>query len=125
MAKKGIRLEPGEQPLPGEVQAAQGKITKTEAVKRAVAAGHDAPAEGVIYIKRQFGLDVTNQQFSTYKSKAKTEGGTSSSGRTRRAVGTQSTSSHGLVAIDDLEAAKALVAKVGVEQAKRLVGLFG
>jgi hypothetical protein len=29
-----------------------------------------------------------------------------------------------MVFLDDLEAAKALVAKVGAEQAKRLVGLF-
>ena len=39
-----------------------------DAVRAALAEGLQKPAEGVPYIKEKFGLDVTNQQFSSYKS---------------------------------------------------------
>lgn len=59
-------------------------ITKTEAVRRALADGADTPAEGVAYAKEKFGLDITPQQFSTYKSIAKKKAGGGSAGRGRR-----------------------------------------
>lgn len=72
--------------------------------------------------------NITAQQFSTYKSNEKKSGG---KGGTKRAPkGTTEGRSvgnltgNGMVVLDDLEAARALVAKVGAEQAKRLVGLF-
>lgn len=67
MAKKPAETETA-------VPAAE-TVTKTEAVRRAIADGVDSPAEGAAYIKDKFGLDITNQQFSTYKSIAKKKSG--------------------------------------------------
>lgn len=50
---------------------ADGKMTKTDAVKAAMADGVDNPTEGAAYIKTKFGLDITPQVFSTTKSIAK------------------------------------------------------
>jgi hypothetical protein len=110
-------------------QEGNGKVTKADAVRAAVAEGVNAPAEIVEFVKTKYGLELTAAQASTYKSLDKKRGGTGKrrGGRKVRAkaVATpNSTIIHGMVAIEDLEAAKQLVAKVGAEQAKRLVGLF-
>ena len=44
---------------------ADGKMTKADAVRAALAAGVDMPAEGSAHIKEKYGLVVTPQQFST------------------------------------------------------------
>src|SRR5438067_633352 len=43
-------------------------ISKTEAVRRALAAGQATAAEGVPWVKGQFGLDLTPNHFNTIKS---------------------------------------------------------
>src|SRR5206468_1818357 len=43
-------------------------ISKTEAVRRALAAGKATAAEGVPWVKGQFGLDLTPNHFNTIKS---------------------------------------------------------
>lgn len=100
-------------------------ITKADAVRAALAEGIDAPADIVSYAKAKHGLELTPAQASTYKSLDKKRS-TSSHGRKsgRRKVLNQSTSSHGMVAVDDLQAVKSLVDKVGAEQVKRIAGLF-
>src|SRR5438105_4988194 len=104
-----------------EGQEVHGQIKKTEAVRIALEQGKESPGEGVAFIKKKFGLDVTPQQFSTYKSiaKSKGKGGGKKRGRKpKAAMRYEHTVGNGLVALDDLEAAKSLVAKVGAEQAK-------
>lgn len=49
------------------------KLTQREAVKQAIAAGADSPADGVPYIAEKFGLTLNNQSFSTLKSLLKKE----------------------------------------------------
>ena len=60
------------------------EITKSEAVRRAVAEGVDKPQEGSAFIKEKFGLQVTPQHFSTYKSQQKAKEGKGSGGRSKR-----------------------------------------
>jgi hypothetical protein len=43
-------------------------ISKTEAVRRALAAGKATAAEGVPWVQGQFGLDLTPNHFNTIKS---------------------------------------------------------
>ena len=66
-----------------KTKAAEGKtpIKKTDAVRQALAEGVDNPTEAVAHIKKKFGLDITTQQFSTYKSNLKAKGAGSSSGK--------------------------------------------
>src|SRR5262245_35467589 len=52
-------------------ESANGSISKAEAVRKAIAAGHDQPEQGVDYIKREFGLDMGRQHFSSTKSQMK------------------------------------------------------
>ncbi|MCE9567128.1 MAG: hypothetical protein K8U57_34430 [Planctomycetes bacterium] len=61
------------------------KITQSEAVKRAVAAGKGQPTEGVQYIKDNFKMEMTNQSFSTVKSKLNK--GTGTTGKRGRPPG--------------------------------------
>jgi hypothetical protein len=49
-------------------QAATQSVTKSEAVRRAIAAGKAMPNEGVAYIKETFGLDLSPAHFSNIKS---------------------------------------------------------
>jgi hypothetical protein len=46
----------------------EGGPTKAHAVREALKEGIEAPQDGVAYVKEKFGLDITAQQFSTYKS---------------------------------------------------------
>jgi hypothetical protein len=52
-----------------------GQMTKADAVRAALADGISKPSEGVGYIKSKFGLDVSAQMYSLYKSKEKKGGG--------------------------------------------------
>lgn len=92
-------------------------ITKTEAVRRAIAEGHDMPIDGSNYIKDRFGLSVPPPLFSTTKSQLKKKGAIGGNGRRkggrRKAaaapVETVPTSSPGLV-----ETARAVTAIQGL-----------
>ena len=109
-------------------------MTKSDAVKKALEAGKDKPTDGVNWIKAELGMDVTTQQFSTYKSNLKAEGGTSSGGRKkggrRKAAAAGTTVNNGLVAaggidvLDAMIAVKELCRRFGTEKVKKVVGLF-
>jgi hypothetical protein len=93
-------------------------ITKTEAVRKAIAAGVDKPTDGVIYVKEKFGVEVTPSQFSTYKSLAKLKGA-GSHGKTAR-------NGHGSPGMaTSIEAIKTLVDDLGVEEVVSIARLFG
>lgn len=51
------------------------KVTQREAVKQALAAGAELPADGVPYVSEKFGITLTNQAFSTLKSLIRKEEG--------------------------------------------------
>jgi hypothetical protein len=110
---------------------AHGKMTKADAVRAAIAEGVDMPAEGAAYVKEKFGLDVTPQQFSTYKSIAKKKAGKAPGRRGRKpgapastAAVNSSTNGPAGLAIQ-VEAIKSLVDLLGVEQVVSIARLFG
>jgi hypothetical protein len=49
-------------------------MSKTAAVRAAIAEGVDKPADGVSYVKEKFGVDITAQYFSIIKSQVKKKG---------------------------------------------------
>ncbi|WP_145243467.1 hypothetical protein [Urbifossiella limnaea] len=60
-------------------------MTKADAVRAAVAEGVTKPQDACEWIKTKFGIDITPQHFSSYKSQqAKKEGGMTSSGKRGR-----------------------------------------
>jgi hypothetical protein len=63
---------------------AECKMTKADAVRAALAAGVAMPAEGSAYVKEKYELDVTPQQFSTYKSIANKKAGKAPGRRGRK-----------------------------------------
>ena len=67
-----------------EGQQQQEKLTQKQAVQRALDAGKDSPAEGVAYVKENFGIALSNQAFSTLKSQLKRASGQGGSGRRGR-----------------------------------------
>lgn len=69
MAKKKetAEAEPTEAP-------AEKPMTQRVAVEKALAAGKELPVEGVPYVLKEFGITLSNQAFSTIKSKITTAG---------------------------------------------------
>jgi len=53
---------------------AKEKMTKTEAVRQAIAAGQDKPKGGVEWIKGKFGIEMKPNHFSIMKSSLKKSG---------------------------------------------------
>jgi hypothetical protein len=109
---------------------ADGKMTKADAVRAALTAGVDKPADGAAYVKEKFGLEVSPQQFSTYKSIANKKAGKAPGRRGRRAAVTPmavpSPVGSGPVGLaTSVEAIKVLVDTYGVEQVVSIARLFG
>jgi hypothetical protein len=127
MAKKKEAEAPVE-----EAAAPAGKMTQREAVEKALAAGNDLPAEGVPYVLKEFGITLSNQAFSTIKSKINTAGGAkakkrgrpagSSNGATPRQPAKTPSAPGGLSL--HVEAIKTLVETLGVDQVVSIARLF-
>jgi hypothetical protein len=108
---------------------ADGKMTKADAVRAAIADGKDMPAEGSSHIKEKYGLDVTPQQFSTYKSIANKKAGKAPGRRGRKpgavAASAAKSTTNGPVGLStQVEAIKTLVDTLGVEQVVSIAQLF-
>jgi hypothetical protein len=118
----------------GGGQEGHGKITKSEAVRRALADGVDQPADGVAYIKDNFGLEIGPGHFSAVKAgeKKKGEKPKGKPGRKSKAA------VEGYLApppkpaakgetdlLAAMEAMKPLVASLGADKVKRIVDLLG
>jgi hypothetical protein len=65
--------------------AAPKKMKKSDAMREAIKRGIDKPQAASEFIKSEFGLDVTPQVFSSFKSISKKKGDTPSAVRVRRA----------------------------------------
>ena len=101
-------------------EAGGGKLTQREAVRRALAAGKDSPAEGVVFLKEEFGITLNNQAFSTLKSQLKkAEGGTA--GRGRRGAAHGRTDPH---AVELARAVKLLVTRYGAQAVADMATIF-
>jgi hypothetical protein len=108
------------------------KITKAQAVRDALADGLDGLDEIVDFAKTRYGLEVTKQAASIYKSKEKMKAAASSKrGRKPKAAVEGYLAPPKIEAkgdgdlIEALEAMKPLVASLGAEKVKRLVDLLG
>src|SRR5947209_2219838 len=106
-----------------EGQEGHGKITKSEAVRRALADGVDQPADGVAYIKDNFGLEMGPQHFSAVKSAHLKKQGIATVNTRFQKAEPASDGEAGL--IDTLETLKPLIAQYGADKVKRLVDLLG
>lgn len=65
--------------------AAPKKMKKSDAMREAIKRGIDKPQAASEFIKSEFGLDVTPQVFSSFKSISKKKEGETSAVRVRRA----------------------------------------
>ena len=120
------------------------KLTRLEAVRRAVADGADKPSEGVLYVRDKFGFEMTNQQFSSNKNLLKGRSDSNGNGKahTNGKVGrpkaavevapaprevlnatTQGVGNPGPVHLARM--VKELVGQYGAEPVREMVGLFG
>ncbi len=54
-----------------EVAGRKGKITKSHAVRVALAEGYENPTKAVEFIKKRFGIEMVAQHFSSIKSQEK------------------------------------------------------
>jgi hypothetical protein len=109
-----------------------GGTTKADAVREALKEGIEAPSEGVAFVKERFGLEMTAQQFSTYKSIEKKRAGNGGSRRTGSGEAPARKSArlpvpapkNGSIS-EDLTALKELVHRYGADEVGRLVTLVG
>ena len=111
------------------------KLTQKEAVKQALAAGKESPADGVAYVKEQFGITLNNGAFSTLKSQLKKGSGKGSTrgrkpGRPAASANgasrTGGSSSSGKAAnpADLARTVKALVNQYGAEAVRDMASVF-
>jgi hypothetical protein len=112
-----------------EAAAGSPSMTKTDAVKAAIAAGKDMPAEGVQWIKETHGLDIDPQHFSAIKSQARKKAGgpPARRGRKPRAASNGSGVSSGRASVNPAELArdvKRLVEQYGAAAVKDMAGVF-
>jgi hypothetical protein len=106
-----------------------GGPTKAHAVREALKDGIDTPQDGVAYVKEKFGLDITAQQFSTYKSieksnKKKKKGDESGPAPARRSqpLKVPATASN---PADLARQVKGLVQQYGAAAVSDMVAVFG
>ena len=111
-------------------EAAEGTISKMEAVRQTLAAGIEKPQEAVAHIKEKFGLDVPTAIFSSYKSAINTKKGATPGKRGRKANANSAkvaTATNGNVCGSGIQLAqdvKALVGKYGAEAVKGMADVF-
>ncbi len=106
-------------------------ISNAQAVRDAMAAGLDDISEIDAFLRSEYGKDVPRQQISAYKSQARRKAGEAPlRGRRPKAAvegylapPTRSKNDGDL--IEALQALKPLVAKVGVDNVKKLAELLG
>lgn len=114
----------------------QDSVSKTEAVRKAIADGWAKPTEGVMYVKTMFGIDLSPNHFSNIKSSL---GGAPKKGKRRgRPPGSKNQAkaepapvvaapapASDRIDIEAIQTVKDLIARVGAADLKRLVGALG
>src|SRR4051794_23156671 len=137
---------PEEEPETGDDEPeARGKaISKAAAVRDALEQGEESPDDGVAYIKKIHGIEISKQMFSSYKTKEKARQSenqepAASKGRPgRKPKATPSQAVEGYLAppptpqaaggetdlLAAMEAMKPLVAALGADKVKRIADLL-
>jgi hypothetical protein len=130
MAKKAAEQEAAAPSTPS--------VSKAEGVRSALATGIESPSDIVDFLKNQYGIDMTKQMVSSYKSQQKARDSKTEApapkgkpGRKPKAASgdvllpTKPPSRSDTVLLETLEALKPLIATHGAERVKRLVDLLG
>ncbi len=132
----------------GSAAAPEKKISKMEAVRRAIAkfGPETKPTEIAIFIKKSFGIELTNDRISNYKSEILRQAGTkgkatkgkpgpkpmakpaSAPAPTAAMVMAPAASTNGKstggIGLKDIETVKELISRVGQKQLEGLIGLI-
>ncbi len=125
-----------------EPEAGGKAISKAAAVRDALEQGEESPEDGIAYIRKVHGIEMTRQTFSSYKAQQKARDakkGTASKGKPgRKPKAAQSQAVEGYLAPPEkpkaagepdmllaLENVKELVSQFGAEKLKRMVDLMG
>lgn len=122
-----------EEPAPGSTI----RISKLEAVRQAIEAGTDSLDDGVEFVRKRFGIEMTKPHFSAAKSILKKKGLIAEQGRPGRrprlgksiegylAPPPRQHTSPSSEILDALETMKPLIASLGKEQIHRMIDLLG
>ncbi len=137
-------MQGGGQKGHGFAPGSSRKMSKTDAIRAAMAEGIESPGDGVDFIRRRFGIEMSKGHFSATKSKLKsaeavgaTKGGARKSTPTQNApkaaMKPQPVERHqperlsggegGLLSA--METMKPLVERMGKDQVKRIVDILG
>ncbi len=102
------------------------KPNKTEAIRRALAAGKIKPQEAVEWIKQQFDLDVSTQTFSTTKVQLQKKTGTQVGAGSRRPVRSVFTrpAPGGGTQLDLVRSVKALISQHGPDAVREVIDIL-
>ena len=127
-------LEPAPKAAP-KPAAKREVVSKSEAIRHALAAGFGGPQEGTAYIRKEFAIELTPSHFSAVKATGKKKGGTASKGKPGRkprqpvdgfiAPPAKRRTNGEADLIESLETLKPLIAQYGPDKMKRLVDLLG
>ena len=114
---------------PAEETAPSEKITQRVAVQKALDEGNELPVDGVPYVKEKFGITLSNQAFSTIKSKITTAGkkakSTAKASVAVPAAARTTSPANGTIGVaGQVEAIKALCDKLGADQVISIAKLF-
>ncbi len=115
---------------------ASRKMSKTDAIRAAMAEGIESPGDGVDFIRKRFGLEMSKQHFSATKSKLKSAEDAMKSApqaapkSSTKPVGDYQTAPEQPAGrdgnlLDALDQMKPLIAQYGPDQVKRMVDLLG
>ena len=137
---KPEELEPAASPEPQKPADGHAKINKASAVRAALADGLDTPDDIAEFAKSRYGLEISNQMVSSYKSQAKARQAKQADepkgkpGRKPGAAAAPTTTTTTTTAtpkpasndiISDIEAVRHLIDKHGKDGLKRLVEALG
>lgn len=134
---------PEEEPETEEEEEASGgkAISKAAAVRDALEQGEEGPEDGVAYIKKIHGIEMTRQTFSSYKAQQKARDAKKAGGKpapaaeapaprkrpalVQAAPAPKAASNGEPDLIESLETLKPLIAAMGAEKVHRLIDLLG
>ena len=109
-----------------KVQSTDGLVNKMEVMRQALAKlGSDAkPLDLQKFVLQQFGVKMTTQMISTYKS-AITRKGELASASSAKTKAKAAAHANNAVNLEDIEAVKELADRIGADKLKRLADVLG
>ncbi|MDY3551377.1 hypothetical protein R5W24_000453 [Gemmata sp. JC717] len=125
MAKKKAAEPTAETPAEDTAPPAEKPITQRVAVERALAAGKELPADGVPYVLKEFGIALSNQAYSTIKSKINTASKKTPSKAAPAAARSTAPVKAPVGVAGQVETIKSLCEQLGADEVISIAKLFG